>query len=123
MSFIYAYKELPSDLEMNGAALTDWLDLPEVNRVLNGQYRFYGNYKRDGQYVNFAKIVVKHSDDYWTYYGHLSSMNVKVGDSVTTDTVLGISGATGFATAIHLHFEVWKGGLWQRINPRDVIKF
>lgn len=68
-------------------------------------------------------IVVKHSDDYWTYYGHLSSMNVKVGDSVTTDTVLGISGATGFATAIHLHFEVWKGGLWQRINPRDVIKF
>lgn len=68
-------------------------------------------------------IVVKHSDEYWTYYGHLSSINVKVGDSVTTDTVLGISGATGFATAIHLHFEVWKGGLWQRINPRDVIKF
>jgi len=68
-------------------------------------------------------IVVKHSDNYYTYYGHLASMRVKVGDNVNTDTVLGMSGQTGRATGIHLHFEVWKGGEWQRINPRDVIKF
>lgn len=68
-------------------------------------------------------IIVKHSDDYWTYYGHLASVNVKQGDNVSTSSVLGICGATGKATGVHLHFEVWKGGEWQRINPRDVIKF
>lgn len=68
-------------------------------------------------------IIVKHSDSYWTYYGHLASINVKQGDNVSTSSVLGICGATGLATGVHLHFEVWKGGEWQRINPRDVIKF
>lgn len=68
-------------------------------------------------------IIVKHSDSYWTYYGHLASVNVKQGDNVSTSNVLGICGATGLATGVHLHFEVWKGGEWQRINPRDVIKF
>lgn len=68
-------------------------------------------------------VVVQHSDSYWTYYGHFNSVNVKVGDEVTTQTVLGTMGATGLASGVHLHFEVWKGGEWKRINPRDVIKF
>ena len=38
--FIYAYKKMPDDLSVNGASLVDWEDLPEINRVLNGQYRF-----------------------------------------------------------------------------------
>lgn len=68
-------------------------------------------------------VIVQHSDSYWTYYGHFNSVNVKVGDEVTTQTVLGTMGATGLASGVHLHFEVWKGGEWKRINPRDVIKF
>lgn len=68
-------------------------------------------------------VIVKHSDDYWTYYGHLNSVSVSQGDSVATNTKLGICGATGLATGVHLHFEVWHGGQWQRINPRDVINF
>lgn len=68
-------------------------------------------------------IVIKHSDNYWTYYGHLATINVKTGDNVTTDTVLGICGMTGLATGIHLHFEVWQGSEWNRINPRSVIDF
>ncbi len=76
------------------------------------------NHETGGNY-----IVIKHSDNYWTYYGHLASINVKTGDSVTTDTVLGICGMTGLATGIHLHFEVWQGSEWNRINPRDVINF
>ena len=34
--FIYAYKEMPDDLNTNGIVLLDWEDLPEINRVLNG---------------------------------------------------------------------------------------
>lgn len=68
-------------------------------------------------------IIVQHADGYWTYYGHLNSVNVAIGDTVTTDTVLGVMGQTGLASGVHLHFEVWHGGQWQRINPRDVINF
>lgn len=68
-------------------------------------------------------VVIQHDDGYWTYYGHFNSMNVNVGDKVDNNTVVGIMGATGLASGVHLHFEVWNGGRWQRINPRDVIKF
>ncbi|HDP1353487.1 TPA: peptidoglycan DD-metalloendopeptidase family protein [Enterococcus faecalis] len=75
----------------------------------------------DGTGGNY--VVIKHDDGYWTYYGHLDSVDLSVGDKVTTNTRVGIMGATGLASGVHLHFEVWKGGQWQRINPRDVINF
>lgn len=68
-------------------------------------------------------VVIQHDDGYYTYYGHLDSVDLAVGDKVTTTNKVGIMGATGTATGVHLHFEVWKGGQWQRINPRDVINF
>lgn len=54
-NFIYAYTVIPENLNDNGMALPDWQDLPEINRVLNGAYRFYGNYARDGQYRSYLK--------------------------------------------------------------------
>lgn len=54
-NFIYAYTAIPENLNDNGMALPDWQDLPEINRVLNGAYRFYGNYARDGQYRSYLK--------------------------------------------------------------------
>lgn len=52
-NFIYAYTAIPENLNDNGMALPDWQDLPEINRVLNGAYRFYGNYARDA--TNIAR--------------------------------------------------------------------
>lgn len=75
------------------------------------------NHEVGGNYV-----VIEH-DGYWTYYGHLANIQVSMGQQVTTDTVVGICGATGLATGVHLHFEVWSGGQWQRVNPRSVINF
>lgn len=54
-NFIYAYTAIPENLNDNGMTLPDWQDLPEINRVLNGAYRFYGNYARDGQYRSYLK--------------------------------------------------------------------
>ncbi|NSP64898.1 phage tail protein [Enterococcus faecalis] len=54
-NFSYAYAAIPENLNDNGMALPDWQDLPEINRVLNGVYRFYGNYARDGQYRSYLK--------------------------------------------------------------------
>lgn len=70
--FIYAYTEIPDDLSVNGASLTDWDDLPEINRAINGAYTFYGNYRRKGQFRsylkkgNFVKAVVE--DGSWQFF-------------------------------------------------------
>lgn len=70
--FIYGYTSIPDDLSINGVALNDWDDLPEVNRAINGAYTFYGNYRRKGQFRsylkkgNFVKAVVE--DGSWQYF-------------------------------------------------------
>ncbi|GAA3875407.1 M23 family metallopeptidase [Streptomyces lacrimifluminis] len=56
-----------------------------------------------GSYGN--NIVIKMIDGTYTQYGHLSSINVTVGQTVTPGQQIGLSGATGNVTGAHLHFE------------------
>ncbi|MGI5458617.1 M23 family metallopeptidase [Streptomyces sp. CA-249302] len=56
-----------------------------------------------GSYGN--NIVIKMSDGTYTQYGHLSSIGVSVGQTVTPGQQIGLSGATGNVTGPHLHFE------------------
>ncbi|MFE4537031.1 M23 family metallopeptidase [Streptomyces scopuliridis] len=60
-----------------------------------------------GSYGN--NIVLRMSDGTYTQYGHLSSIGVTVGQSVTPGQRIGVSGATGNATGPHLHFEARTG--------------
>ena len=53
-------------------------------------------------------IVVKHADDLFTFYQHLSLMLVKVGDKVDKGMIIAKSGNTGVGTGAHLHFELSK---------------
>ncbi|MEU8486850.1 M23 family metallopeptidase [Streptomyces sp. NPDC048641] len=56
-----------------------------------------------GAYGN--NIVIKMNDGTYTQYGHLSSIGVSVGQTVTPGRQIGLSGATGNVTGPHLHFE------------------
>lgn len=56
-----------------------------------------------GSYGN--QVVIKMADGMYTMYGHLSSIGVSVGQSVTPGQQIGLSGATGNVTGPHLHFE------------------
>lgn len=56
-------------------------------------------------------VVVDHGLGLQTLYGHLSAIDVKVGDQVKQGQELGRSGATGLAVGDHLHFEVLIGGV------------
>jgi murein DD-endopeptidase MepM/ murein hydrolase activator NlpD len=56
-----------------------------------------------GAYGN--QIVLKMHDGTYTMYGHLSSIGVSVGQTVTPGQQIGLSGSTGNTTGPHLHFE------------------
>ena len=66
-----------------------------------------------------TSIVVDHGAGLTTVYGHLASLDpaATVGAVVTGGTPLGVEGATGTATGIHLHFEVRLDAV--ATNPRD----
>jgi murein DD-endopeptidase MepM/ murein hydrolase activator NlpD len=59
---------------------------------------------RDGGWGN--EVTIAHGSGVRTIYAHLSRVDVRVGESVTTDTQVGLVGATGDATGPHLHFQV-----------------
>ena len=54
-------------------------------------------------------IVIKHTNGTQTLYGHLSRVDVTVGESVAQAETIGAIGNTGKSTGPHLHFEV-RGG-------------
>ena len=51
-------------------------------------------------------IIIEHLPGLYTMYYHLSQLKVKEGQNVQQGDLIGLSGATGFATGPHLHWEV-----------------
>ncbi len=74
--------------------------------VLARYFGIYGN-----------AVVIDHGYGLMTLYAHLSSLEVKPGQSVTRGQTLGLSGETGLAGGDHLHFTVLLQGL--PTNPAE----
>lgn len=65
-------------------------------------------------------VVVDHGDGIMTWYWHISpQVVVYPGQIVTSGTVVGYEGSTGFSTGCHLHFAVNDQGVWE--NPRNYL--
>jgi murein DD-endopeptidase MepM/ murein hydrolase activator NlpD len=106
------------------------------------QYFHYGHYAIDiaadtgtrvmaaaGGVVTFAgwknngggyQVWIAHGSGLYTTYNHMSSVSVGRGQHVSRGQQVGRVGMTGNATGPHLHFEVWRGPIWDggvRVNP------
>lgn len=60
-------------------------------------------------------VMIDHGNGYITLYGHMSSLAVSQGQSVSQGQCIAYVGSTGLSTGPHLHFEVYQGG--GRIDP------
>jgi len=106
------------------------------------QYFHYGHYAIDiaadygspvvaaaGGRVTFAgwksngggwQVWISHGSGLYTTYNHMSGVAVGRGQYVGRGQRVGRVGQSGNATGPHLHFEVWKGPIWDggtRVNP------
>jgi murein DD-endopeptidase MepM/ murein hydrolase activator NlpD len=76
--------------------------------MIAGRQRGYGNV-----------IYVDHGAGLSTRYGHLSEIDVKIGQTVTRGQTIGLVGSTGRSTGPHLHYEVRINN--QPVDPRQYL--
>ncbi|MCC5988678.1 MAG: peptidoglycan DD-metalloendopeptidase family protein [Pararhodobacter sp.] len=95
----------------------DWAG-PQGTPILatgNGRVSFAG---RRGGYGNL--VIIEHDFGLETYYAHLHTINVNVGQRVSRGDRIGGMGTTGRSTGVHLHYEIRVGG--RPINPMTYIR-
>lgn len=89
---------------------TDWASekpgsKPDIQNITAGKVVWVGNAGGWGK-----AVIVQNPDGYTVQYGHLDSINVKVGDQVPAGGKIGVMGATGNVTGVHLDMIVTKNG-------------
>ena len=77
-----------------------------VEAANSGTVAFVGDL---GIYGN--TVMLDHGLGLYTLYGHLSSFDVKVGDSIKQRQILGKTGETGLAAGDHLHYGIYLHGV------------
>ncbi|MEJ2539620.1 MAG: M23 family metallopeptidase [Gemmatimonadota bacterium] len=115
----------PAEGPMTSAFGVRWRGvLPEVHRgvdialppgtpvraMAGGRVRFAGT---QGDYGTV--VWIDHGGAVLTLYAHLSSLDVRTGESVAAQQSVGRSGSSGNASGPHLHFEVWRWG--RQVDP------
>ncbi|MDE7376537.1 MAG: peptidoglycan DD-metalloendopeptidase family protein [Muribaculaceae bacterium] len=79
-------------------------------RIINFERKGYGNY-----------VVLRHTNDLETVYGHLSAFLVEQDQYVKAGDPIALGGNTGRSTGPHLHFETRYMGY--AINPAAIFDF
>ena len=81
---------------------------PDEEAVYSPRSDFYGNL-----------IVIRHADNLFTLYAHLSALGVQAGQDVLAGQKIGEVGSTGAAIGSHLHFEVRRGDVQDYFSTQN----
>lgn len=105
---------------MRGPAIHSGIDLrgdkgDPVRVTANGTVTIAG---WNGGYGNM--VEVDHGNGFATRYGHMSKIDVKVGQRVTIGQTVGEIGSTGRSTGNHLHYETRIDG--EAVDPQKFLR-
>ena len=81
--------------------------------VENGKVSYVG---KDSHGAKIVKVYYPRIDKTFIY-GHLDKIDVKKGQEVNQNTILGTTGKTGLATGIHLHLAIYNNKTKKYIDP------
>ncbi len=105
-------RELHGGLDISGTGYGSKIYATNNGRVEKAEYHYsFGNH-----------VIINHNNGYLTLYGHMSRIAVKKGDVVSRGQVIGYVGMTGVATGPHVHYEIWKGCNYCRIDPMTMYR-
>jgi len=85
----------------------------EGGQVIHAGWSYWG-------YGNL--IVLDHGDGWESWYGHLSHIDVEVGQTVARAQLIGQAGNTGNSEGSHLHFEVRRGCAFYNLLTGEVLE-
>lgn len=89
------------------------IDSKEIHSTVNGIVHYAGweNIHNDKQgFGQYVCIRFTYNNETWyAYFGHLSKILVKTGQTVKITDTIGIEGTTGHSTGNHCHYEIRKG--------------
>ena len=76
---------------------------------------------RDQLNIRGNTVVINHGWGIYTLYAHQTTIEVNVGERVTSGQIIGTAGSTGRVTGPHLHWEVWVNGI--PVNPLQWVQY
>lgn len=96
--------------------------------VADGEITYAGTQNGYGNCIEIKHIV--NGETVYSFYAHLSQINVKVGEKVSQGQTIGLEGGAesdpnhGTSTGHHLHFELRSAsGSGHSLDPNKYIKF
>lgn len=96
------------------------IDSKEIHATINGVVQYAGWENAANHSQGFGQYVcIKGIDGLYHYYGHMSELRVKTGQSVKITDVIGIEGSTGRSTGSHCHYEI-RGGFYKGAQVYNV---
>lgn len=82
------------------------IDSKNIHSTVNGTvvHADWQNADNHGEGFGLYVRILDDATGYYFYYGHLSEINVNVGDTVAIGDKIGVEGNTGYSTGSHCHY-------------------